>query len=840
MSLTSALNTALTGMSAAETMIDVDGNNIANSNTVGFKASAATFATQFLQTQGLGSSPTTTNGGTNPRQIGMGTMVAGITPNFTQGTVEISSNSTDMAIQGDGFFIVQGQNGTQEYTRNGVFKLNANNELITSTGNRLLGYGIDSNYQIQSTQLQPISIPLGTIAVAKATDNVELQGSLTSSGLLATSARVIQSGVLGDASIARPVIDPAHVPPVPTKDFSIQETLGALTPAAGGTLTTGTTYNYRVTFSNVQPSDPTFDQSYSEGSPTTIRSYTIQNDGNNTIQIPAGAVPNPLGYTYVNIYRSTGNSTDYQLLASQTAASAAMNPFVDDGTVMPTPPSLNPTTLTNTYNYYIAYADPNGVITRPSDQITGVTVTAGRVHLTNLPAPLAGDTHQPPWSEYVIYRNYGTSGSNYVETGRIPITPTAEFTDSTSDDVLQTKWNNPINRLNFNGPPASESTRLVDLIRQTTGTTYEFMFPSAGTMDFFGTKGGSKLATKELTVTGNWLTPPQPADSRVIDLLNFMTEALGIQTRDATNGIPPSRDIARQIDVDPGASIGGGVISIVGNNGTANAVDISLDGMQFTSSTGQVSTVDMPFTKYQDAIGESTSTDMIVYDSLGTPCNLRITADKESSSGTGTVYRWFADSPANILPDPNNPSISVGTGTITFDSSGKFVSASNDKVTIYRNGTPAISPLVFTLNFNNISGLAEATSTLQMKTQNGSAPGKLASFIVGEDGLITGVFSNSIKRNLGQIRLARFSNPAGLEQKGQNLYASGVNSGVPIEGNPGQQGIGSIVAGAVELSNTDIGGSLTDLILASTMYRGNARVITTTQQLFDELLALKR
>jgi flagellar hook protein FlgE len=77
-------------------------------------------------------------------------------------------------------------------------------------------------------------------------------------------------------------------------------------------------------------------------------------------------------------------------------------------------------------------------------------------------------------------------------------------------------------------------------------------------------------------------------------------------------------------------------------------------------------------------------------------------------------------------------------------------------------------------------------------------------------------------------------------QKGQNLFASGINSGVPIQGNPGEQGIGSIVAGAVELSNTDIGGSLTDLILASTMYRGNARVITTTQQLFDELLALKR
>jgi len=97
-----------------------------------------------------------------------------------------------------------------------------------------------------------------------------------------------------------------------------------------------------------------------------------------------------------------------------------------------------------------------------------------------------------------------------------------------------------------------------------------------------------------------------------------------------------------------------------------------------------------------------------------------------------------------------------------------------------------------------------------------------------------------VTRDLGQIRLARFANPAGLEQRGENMYAPGVNSGLPVEGNPGEQGIGGIVAGAVELSNTDIGGNLIDLILASTMYRGNSRVITTVQQMFDELMNLRR
>ena len=131
-------------------------------------------------------------------------------------------------------------------------------------------------------------------------------------------------------------------------------------------------------------------------------------------------------------------------------------------------------------------------------------------------------------------------------------------------------------------------------------------------------------------------------------------------------------------------------------------------------------------------------------------------------------------------------------------------------------------------------------STLAATRQDGSAAGKLTSFIIGEDGLIRGVFSNGITRDLGQVVLARFANNAGLEQRGENLFSPGVNSGLPIKGSPGDQGIGTIVAGAVELSNTDIGQNLIDLITASTQYRGGARVITSVQQLLDELLNLRR
>ena len=119
MGLASAMSTALTGMSAAETTINVVGNNLANSDTVGFKASQANFATQFLQTLSLGSAPRRTPAAPIRCRPGLRATVAGIAPNFSQERRTVST-PTDMAIQGDGFFIVQGAGGQQFFTRNGT------------------------------------------------------------------------------------------------------------------------------------------------------------------------------------------------------------------------------------------------------------------------------------------------------------------------------------------------------------------------------------------------------------------------------------------------------------------------------------------------------------------------------------------------------------------------------------------------------------------------------------------------------------------------------------------------------------------------------------------------
>ena len=377
-----------------------------------------------------------------------------------------------------------------------------------------------------------------------------------------------------------------------------------------------------------------------------------------------------------------------------------------------------------------------------------------------------------------------------------------------------------------------QRSTLLSNVLQRSGSNYTNLFPSTGILQFVGHKAGGDLAPRNLTLSGT---------TTVGDLLTFMEQSLGIQKSDATTGIPESEDMVHITKpptlIPPGADVVDGKIRITGNNGVANAIDVTSLGMVI--STNNTNPINLTFNKYQDAVGQSTTTSTQVYDSLGISCNVQLTAVLQSSDSTATTYRWFADSQDNQLAS-GAPNIAVGTGLIKFDGNGNFIGTTQDQVNIFRDDVASKSPLQFTLDFSSLSGLAVPTSTLQVSRQDGSAPGTLTSYIVGESGLISGVFSNGVTRDLAQIRLARFGNPAGLQQLGQNLFAAGVNSGLPVEGNPGEQGIGSIVSGAVELSNADVGGNLIDLILASTMYRSNTKVITTVQTMLDTLLQLQR
>jgi flagellar hook protein FlgE len=824
MGLASALSTALTGMNAAETTIDVVGNNLANSSTVGFKASEANFATQFLQTRGLGSAPTENSGGTNPRQIGLGVLVAEITPDFSQGTIEVSASPSDLAIQGDGFFMVQSSGGEQLYTRNGIFKTNSENELVTIAGNRLLGYGIDDDFAIQATTLEPITIPLGSAAVAEATENVSFGGVLTPTGDLATTAEIIESAVLGDANFTTPIPlvgSLTGTAPPPAGTF-------AGTPTAGPGLPNGT-YHYKIVLVD----------GYGNESPAATTSVDVVGTASNIV-FGAGDLPTGTNPPYVDriIYRTAAgagvNGPYYEVdLANTIGDATTSGPFTDAETSNPPPgPSRTFQDLSGAFTYYITYTAPGVPESRPVRFGNSITVTNGRALLTDLPAPTGN--YAVPGAKVAIYRNLSTNSNLYYRVDEITVDAVAppglnDFVDGKSDAQLLTA-NVP---LDFNGPKANPSTRLID-VTIWNGSTYTTPFV-AGELAFRATKGGTTFSDQTLTISDTL-----GSETTVAELANFMAAAFGIHTSADDPAMPTSLDLSGGPALAPGAYPDGlnGTIRFVGNNGVANAVAVNTSAFTMTSTTGVASSPELSFDSVQEAVGQSAAASFIVYDSLGIELDVRVTAVLESSDGSATTYRWFADSPEN---DPiTGTDITIGTGLIRFDGNGNLLPGSDSTIAIDRSSVASVSPLQINLDFSSVSGLAADNATLSAAFRDGFAAGTLSSYIVGEDGVITGVFTNGASRTLGQVRLARFANPAGLEARGQNLFALGVNSGLPIEGNPGENGIGGLVAGATELSNTDIGKNLIDLILASTQYRGNTRVITTSQQLFDELLNLRR
>lgn len=149
MSLLSALYTGVSGLQSFGDSLQVIGDNIANVNTVGFKASRAEFSD--LLSQSL-------YGASGRGQLGRGVALERITTNFSQGSFSNTDRLTDLAINGNGFFIVNGANGEQYYTRNGQFTLNQNGELVNSNGYQMMGYQYDFAGQVKSTTVTPLKI----------------------------------------------------------------------------------------------------------------------------------------------------------------------------------------------------------------------------------------------------------------------------------------------------------------------------------------------------------------------------------------------------------------------------------------------------------------------------------------------------------------------------------------------------------------------------------------------------------------------------------------------------------------------------------------------------------
>lgn len=226
------------------------------------------------------------------------------------------------------------------------------------------------------------------------------------------------------------------------------------------------------------------------------------------------------------------------------------------------------------------------------------------------------------------------------------------------------------------------------------------------------------------------------------------------------------------------------------------------------------------------AAGSEWITSVQVYDSLGNPHNLTITFTK-----TTTANEWGWEATLDGIQ-----ATSDGTGTITFDANGSISSSGTGTPNFAIPGANAIS---LNIDFSQLTQFG-GNPTAYINFQDGYEAGSLDMVSTDSGGVLTGIFTNGQSKALAQIALATFSNPGGLLKEGGNLYQISNNSGLPNIGTADSGGRGSIAVGKLEMSNVDLAQEFTNMIVTQRGFQANSRVITTSDEMLQDLINIKR
>lgn len=273
-------------------------------------------------------------------------------------------------------------------------------------------------------------------------------------------------------------------------------------------------------------------------------------------------------------------------------------------------------------------------------------------------------------------------------------------------------------------------------------------------------------------------------------------------------------DAAGNLVTPDGAQLNGWIADAAGNvQAGGGAQPLTIDAMA-TAPARATTSAEMGGNLPNDAAeGVELIREVTVYDAAGNPGQLALTF---TSDGEGS---WAVTEGV----DGTGPSI----GNVQFDGGGQLV------------GPASITAMGLPVDLSALTGYA-GMQTATFTGQDGAAAGTIVGFSIAQDGTINGTFSNGDMRPVGQVAIASFNNPAGLEKVGSSAFRATVNSGVPTLGAPGDDGFGALAAGTLEGSNTDLSNEFTNLIMAQRGFQASARIVTTSDEVLSELTNLKR
>ncbi|EAL6059688.1 flagellar hook protein FlgE [Campylobacter jejuni] len=853
-----SLWSGVSGLQAHQVAMDVEGNNISNVNTTGFKYSRADFGTMFSQTVKIATAPTDGRGGSNPLQIGLGVSVSSTTRIHSQGSVQTTDKNTDVAINGDGFFMVSDDGGLTRYlTRSGDFKLDAYGNFVNNAGFVVQGWNINWDTQsIDSSRTpQNIFIDPGMHIPAAQSTEVAIKANLNSGLNIGTASRPLYS------------LDSVHGFNQKTGETKDEND-------------TGTTQFYTTSKNAVEVTEKGVDAG------------SLFNANGQGLNLRDGQ---GIWVSYADAKYSTNqlgfNAFDPNLHQNQTAA------FWGNGN--------QKTRLDIVINGVVIQNDTIGSIdeaiayintfTAPTDARQGTGVRAVKnadgsgIDFVNDNAD--GTTDNMKNINLVVNAN-NTAGEAW--------TATWNAATNTFNQYTQIQQNNA-SLWTATGGQAGTQNKLTGGRSAQIITAHKYIYSSSPQTlpPMYNPDGGFNY------IPGINAQPPawNGTDAATIGSQNYYNAVMNgsllntnIRTfhttedlrellqRDARYGVDydgsgkfAAADVNENVKVVVNSS---GAFSLTNVNKTSNSPTLTAPGGQgplnfgphnmnfnitaYTDERGTVSTNDA-FTKIFKGLDGSFpagnqvkqsellklsafSAGLEIYDSLGSKHTLEVQFVKQSTTQDGG-NEWQmiirVPEPAEINTTGEGPN-NIIVGTARFNNDGSLSNYNPRTINFSPNNGAAPNQqikLSFGTSGSN-DGLvsSNSASTLTGQATDGYTSGNLKpdAIRVDDKGNILGEFTNGKTFAVAKMAMASVANNSGLEEIGGNLFKVTANSGAIVVGEAGTGGRGEMKTSALEMSNVDLSRSLTELIIIQRGYQANSKTISTSDQMLQTLIQLKQ
>lgn len=845
-----SLWSGVSGLQAHQVAMDVEGNNISNVNTKGFKYSRADFGTMFSQTVKIATAPTDGRGGSNPLQIGLGVSVSSTTRIHSQGSVQTTNKNTDVAINGDGFFMVSDDGGLTRYlTRDGDFKLDAYGNFVNNAGFVVQGWNINWDDQTIDSSRTPKNIfidPGMHIPAAKSTE-VAVKANLNSGLNIGTSSRNLYAldsvhGWNTKTQRAEDENDTGTTQFYTTSKNSVEVTekgvdAGSLFNAKGQGLNLRDGQGIWVSYADAKfTTDKANNANVFDPNSTIAQQNNVIFWGNKDIAVTLDINLNGIriqnnnirsldeAIAYINTFTAPTDTRDGTGVKAVKKADGSGIEFVNDN-ADGTTDNMKNIDLTvnvgnsagerNTINYNAntgVFSPQGGNLTTAQNDTDWIAGAAQVGQPQNVKVVTA--------HKYIYSSNPVDIGPMYNPDGGPAFQPGANANTRPTEPGSAAYWD-AVNGglLNTNVRTFRTTEDLRELLQR--DARYGVDYDGSGTFAAADINQNIKVV---VTADGHF----------------------AISNANEQSTVPPN------------------AINGVGNATTTDPKNMSFNITAYSNKQGTVSTNDA-FTAIFKAfdgplvignqIKESEqlklsafSAGLEIYDSLGSKHTLEVQFVKQSTTQDGG-NEWQmiirVPEPAEINTTGEGPT-NIIVGTARFNNDGSLANYTPRTINFSPNNGAAPNQqikLSFGTSGSN-DGLvsSNSASTLTGQATDGYTSGNLKpdAIRVDDKGNILGEFTNGKTFAVAKIAMASVANNSGLEEIGGNLFKVTANSGNIVVGEAGTGGRGEMKTSALEMSNVDLSRSLTELIIIQRGYQANSKTISTSDQMLQTLIQLKQ